>query len=104
MGNDDEFEMTMQPFIWKVGNFTDDVYPTEEELKAARKAMSGADDDDEVGVDKWEFLKGWKTPVVEETLEKLSKRGSDDAEVCACLLFSQNLFQESNNLHLPSDE
>lgn len=84
MGNDDEFEMTMQPFIWKVGNFTDDVYPTTHELEAWRSKRDNgevAGEEEEVGVDKWEFLKEWKTPVVEDTLEKLSKRGSDDAEV-----------------------
>ncbi|KAJ9109297.1 hypothetical protein QFC21_000626 [Naganishia friedmannii] len=79
MGNDDEFEMTMQPFIWKVGNFSDDVFPSKDELAQARMRMRGGEDED-VGVDKWQFLRDWKTPVEEETLEKLSKRGSDDAE------------------------
>lgn len=84
MGNDDEFELTMQPFIWKVGNFSDDVYPTEEELKAWHVRTVRGDVgvlEEEVGVDRWAFLKDWKTSVKEETLEKLSKRGSDDAEV-----------------------
>lgn len=84
MGNDDEFELTMQPFIWKVGNFSDDVYPTDEELKAWHVKKVKGDVgvlEEEVGVDRWAFLKDWQTSVKEETLEKLSKRGSDDAEV-----------------------
>lgn len=76
MGNDDEFELTMQPFIWKVGNFTDDVFPSEDELAAGR----GVREEEDVGVARWAFLRDWKTPVKEETLENLSKRGADDAE------------------------
>lgn len=84
MGNDDEFELTMQPFIWKVGNFSDDVYPSEEELRTWRGMKARGEVgvlEEEVGVDRWTFLKDWKTSVKEETLEKLSKRGSDDSEV-----------------------
>ncbi|KAI5451922.1 hypothetical protein NCC49_001223 [Naganishia albida] len=83
MGNDDEFELTMQPFIWKVGNFSHDVYPSEEELRTWRGMKARGEVgvlEEEVGVDRWTFLKDWKTSVKEETLEKLSKRGSDDSE------------------------
>lgn len=32
----------------------------------------------------WAFLQEWESPIVEETLEKLSDRGKADSEVC-CL-------------------
>lgn len=84
MGNDDEFELTMQPFIWKVGNWSADVYPSEDELRAWRGLKASGQVtvlEEEVGVDRWTFLRDWKTSVKEETLEKLSKRGKDDSEV-----------------------
>ncbi|GHJ85260.1 hypothetical protein NliqN6_1662 [Naganishia liquefaciens] len=83
MGNDDEFEMTMQPFIWKVGNFSHDVFPTEDEVRAFRERKARGEVtimEEEVGIERWSFLRDWKTPVKEETLEDLSKRGANDAE------------------------
>lgn len=80
----------MQPFIWKVGNFSADVFPTDEEMEAFRaRRVKGEVTvlEEEVGVERWLFLRDWKTPVVEETLEKLSKRGADDSEVRPPLLF-----------------
>ncbi|WVQ84695.1 hypothetical protein IAT38_006851 [Cryptococcus sp. DSM 104549] len=58
-GNDDEFEETMQPFIEKIQGMDREKLPKEGE---------------------WKFLREWKTPIVEETLEVVSKRGKEDSE------------------------
>ncbi|ORY25534.1 histidine phosphatase superfamily [Naematelia encephala] len=59
MGNDDEYEQTMGPFIHKIGNLSTDDLPDSGE---------------------WSFLREWETPIVEERLEELSGRGKKDAK------------------------
>lgn len=61
MGNDDEFEQTMQPFIKKIHKMN----------KKKRTPKHGP----------WSFLRDWKTPIVEDHLEEVSERGKNDAKV-----------------------
>ncbi|KAK1926605.1 histidine phosphatase superfamily [Papiliotrema laurentii] len=58
LGNDDEYEQTMGPFIEKIKRAETEKLPKE-----------GA----------WAFLNTYDSPIVEENLEKISKRGKDDA-------------------------
>lgn len=60
LGNDDEYEDTMGPFIKKI-NSTD----------PAKLPHNGP----------WAFLRNYESPIVEETLEKISDRGKNDAKV-----------------------
>jgi acid phosphatase len=60
LGNDDEFEQTMGPFIEKV--------------KGMDKGDLPEDGD-------WAWLRDWECPIVEENLEVLSGRGKSDAKV-----------------------
>ncbi|RXK39846.1 hypothetical protein M231_02903 [Tremella mesenterica] len=62
MGNDDEFEQTMSPFIQKIHNIT---------ISEPRLLPSSGP---------WAFLRQWETPIVEKTLEKISPRGRKDAK------------------------
>ncbi|WWD19579.1 hypothetical protein CI109_104040 [Kwoniella shandongensis] len=59
LGNDDEFEQTMKPFIDKIAGMDKNKIPEEGE---------------------WSFLRDWESPIVEENLEQLSKRGKKDAK------------------------
>jgi hypothetical protein len=61
-GNDDEYEQTMQPFIEKMYKLRDErpeLIPSEGE---------------------WSWLKDWKCPITEDTLEVASEQGRKDAE------------------------
>lgn len=63
LGNDDEFEQTMEPFIskiWDLQQHKPEAFPSEGD---------------------WAFLKDWKTSIVEENLEVLSVKGANDATV-----------------------
>ncbi|KAK8853162.1 hypothetical protein IAR55_003863 [Kwoniella newhampshirensis] len=59
LGNDDEYEQTMGPFIEKIAAMDKDKIPEDGE---------------------WAFLREWKSPIVEENLENLSQRGKKDAK------------------------
>ena len=60
LGNDDEYEQTMGPFI--------------EKIKSTDKSKLPHNGP-------WSFLQKYESPIVEETLEKISDRGKKDAEV-----------------------
>jgi hypothetical protein len=60
LGNDDEYEQTMRPFIEKIAGMDKGKMPSHGE---------------------WAFLRDWETPIVEENLEQLSERGRKDAKV-----------------------
>lgn len=60
LGNDDEYEDTMGPFIEKIKG-TD----------ASKLPDNGP----------WSFLRTYESPIIEETLEKISDRGKNDARV-----------------------
>jgi len=60
LGNDDEYEQTMGPFITKI-NDTD----------KSKLPSTGP----------WSFLREYESPIVEDTLEKISDRGKNDAKV-----------------------
>ena len=49
----------MRPFVWKIGNLSSSDLPSH---------------------GPWSFLRKWKTPIVEDKLEKLSGRGKKDAK------------------------
>lgn len=66
LGNDDEYEETMEPFIKKVQKL-------QKSKKGKGKLPKKGD---------WAFLRDWETPIVEDNLEKLSDRGKTDAAVC----------------------
>ncbi|KAK4686422.1 acid phosphatase, partial [Tremellales sp. Uapishka_1] len=59
LGNDDEYEQTMEPFIRKIAEMDADTLPQEGE---------------------WAFLREWKTPIVEATLEVASETGKKDSK------------------------
>ncbi|WVF73032.1 hypothetical protein IAT40_007850 [Kwoniella sp. CBS 6097] len=59
LGNDDEYEQTMQPFISKIADMDKSKIPEEGE---------------------WAFLRDWQTPIVEENLEQVSEQGKKDAK------------------------
>jgi acid phosphatase len=65
LGNDDEFEETMEPFITKIKKL---------QKKGKKEGVLPKKGD-------WAFLRDWKSPIVEDKLEKLSERGRQDAEV-----------------------
>jgi hypothetical protein len=60
LGNDDEYEDTMGPFIKKI-----------EEADKSKLPEAGP----------WAFLRDYKSPIVEDRLEKVSDRGKLDAKV-----------------------
>lgn len=62
LGNDDEYEMTMQPFIKKLAKLGRSNLPKDKNHP-------------------WYFLRNWKSPLQEKEVEKLSKQGAVDAEV-----------------------
>ena len=64
LGNDDEYEQTMGPFVEKIYAADPETLPS-----------SGP----------WAFLRDWECPINEENLEKVSDRGKKDAKVCLCL-------------------
>ncbi|OCF38157.1 hypothetical protein I316_00381 [Kwoniella heveanensis BCC8398] len=59
LGNDDEYEQTMQPFIAKIADMDKSKIPEDGE---------------------WAFLRDWQTPIVEEKLEQVSEQGKKDAK------------------------
>jgi acid phosphatase len=73
LGNDDEFEETMEPFISKIKSF---------QKKGGRRGKKGKKSAKLPRKGDWAFLQDWDSPIVEETLEKLSERGKTDSEVC----------------------
>lgn len=60
LGNDEEYEETMGPFIRKIAGMDKAKFPQQGE---------------------WAFLRDWETPIVEANLEHLSERGRKDAKV-----------------------
>lgn len=60
LGNDDEFEQTMGPFITKINGTDKSKLPSQ---------------------GPWSFLRDYESPIVEDTLEKISDRGKNDAKV-----------------------
>jgi acid phosphatase len=66
LGNDDEFEQTMDPFIQKIYSMDKDQLPGEGE---------------------WSWLRDWQCPIVEENLEVISDRGKRDAKVSSTRIF-----------------
>ena len=63
MGNDDEYEQTMGPFIEKIVHLR--------EMDMGKFPRDG----------EWGWLGAWRTPIVEARLEELSERGRNDAKV-----------------------
>jgi hypothetical protein len=63
MGNDDEWEMFMQPFVNKI-------------RKLQKKHRIG-----KLHAEEWKFLRKWRTELNEENLEKVPKQGEKDARV-----------------------
>ncbi|WWC91642.1 uncharacterized protein L201_006588 [Kwoniella dendrophila CBS 6074] len=59
MGNDDEFEETMKPFIEKIAN-----------IDRSKLPQKG----------KWKFLNDWQCPISDDTLEVVSPQGKKDAK------------------------
>jgi hypothetical protein len=70
LGNDDEFEETMEPFIKKIKKLQKG---KNNKGKRGKKALPRKGD--------WAFLRDWKSPIVEETLENISEQGKTDATV-----------------------
>jgi hypothetical protein len=70
LGNDDEFEETMEPFIKKIKKLQKG---KNNKGKRGKKALPRTGD--------WAFLRDWKSPIVEETLEDISEQGKTDATV-----------------------
>ena len=68
MGNDDEWEMFMEPFVHKI-------------RKLQKKKRLG-----KLHSEDWRFLRKWKTKLNEDTLEKVPKQGEKDARVSLELL------------------
>lgn len=66
LGNDDEYEETMGPFIHKIQKL--------QKTKRGRRKLPRKGDD-------WGFLRHWKSPIVEDKLEVLSEQGKTDAKV-----------------------
>jgi hypothetical protein len=62
LGNDDEYDDTMGPFI--------------EKIKKIRE-----ENPEKIPEGEWAFLKEWETPIVEDKVEVLSERGKEDAHV-----------------------
>lgn len=62
LGNDDEYEQTMGPFI--------------EKIKKTREENPEKMPDGE-----WAFLKEWDSPIDEDHLEDISEKGKGDAHV-----------------------
>jgi hypothetical protein len=73
LGNDDEFEETMEPFIKKITKL--------QKKGGGKRGKKGKTLLPSKG--DWAFLKKWESPIVEENLEVLSERGKIDAAVSA---------------------
>lgn len=73
LGNDDEYEETMEPFITKIKKL---------QKKSGKRGKKGKKEGVLPKKGDWAFLGKWKSPIVEDNLEKLSERGRTDAEVC----------------------
>lgn len=69
LGNDDEYEETMEPFIKKIEKF--------QKSKKGRGKLPRKGD--------WAFLRSWKSPINDENLEVLSEQGKTDARVSISL-------------------
>lgn len=80
LGNDDEFELTMQPFIKKISKLDKAAFPSNKRHP-------------------WYFLRNWKTPIVEDKLEVLSDNGKRDAKVLGSYIRKQyhHLFPPERN-------
>jgi acid phosphatase len=72
LGNDDEFEETMEPFITKIKKL---------QKKGGKRGKKGKKEGVLPKKGDWAFLRSWESPIVEDNLEKLSERGRTDAEV-----------------------
>lgn len=84
LGNDDEFEMTMEPFIKKLAKIDKYKLPKEKDHP-------------------WYFLRHWKAPLNKENLEKLSEQGAVDAEVGSALTSVSALPLNSNLCRLSAN-
>jgi len=72
LGNDDEFEETMEPFMAKIKKL---------QKKGGKRGKKGKKEGVLPKKGDWAFLRDWKSPIVEDKLENLSERGRQDAEV-----------------------
>lgn len=82
MGNDDEFEETMEPFITKIKKL---------QKNGGKRGKKGKKEGVLPKKGDWAFLRDWKSPIVEDKLEKLSERGRQDAEVREYFISAERL-------------
>lgn len=76
MGNDDEWEATMNPFVEKMAKLQKEWYN-----KHGKPTKHGKQFDQELShAPEWSFIKQWSTPINDSSLEQISPRGLTDSE------------------------